>query len=194
MPALAPRVSPPPLRSHVGAGSPSKTAPSSPQIASENPEEIWPALLSVIGNRPALHWVQSLTLTRIDGDQAHLAIQPGKRDLYRFITQDKRDQLGQLLSSIVRRTLRVQISPPSAAAESANRPTNDNKQSNIQQAMALPLVRQVMETFDASIINVKKIEEIAAESDAEAEQPLADGGIEPPDAFDPSMDELGDEE
>jgi hypothetical protein len=138
-------------------------------------------------------WVKALTLRQLESRTAHLAVLPGNREIVKFITPQRREQLAALFQQAVGRPVKVELdappageasgpagdrraapASPSAVGASAPGPTG---QSDRQKAMGLPLVRQVLELFDATIIDVRPE---ASEAAGAAESAAGAGGAPPP--------------
>lgn len=103
-----------------------------------------------------LSWAADLQLVRIDGSDVHLSVRPGQRDLLRF-AQQQRERLAELMRSVLKRPVRVEIAAPQHSADAPPPPTSANgDQLSQQEAMSLPLVRQVLEYFDATLVQAKR--------------------------------------
>ncbi len=127
--------------------------------------KLWSGLLKEIVDKPSMNWVRALELRRYEGGVAQIAVLPGQRDLARFATTAAcQDQLARLLTTIAGRPVRIDLAaspsgaPPSElAAPDADSTANDSKPGlSAQQAMALPLVKQVMEVFDVTLVEVRE--------------------------------------
>jgi len=115
-----------------------------------------------VADRNALSWVQWLRLVRLDERTAHLEAAPGRRDVMKFLTERQKTQLSDLLRPIVGRGLRIELeqSQPMTTAEEASAHATTEKEEDEsrmtpRQALALPLVKQVMAVFDADIVQVR---------------------------------------
>lgn len=156
--ASAPSV-PPPVR-------PTAVTPSVPRAApGESAVQLWQRVLEVVRQRPAMSWVAGLTLRGMEGNTATVAPTPGRRDLARFVTPQRAEQVAQVFSQVAGRPIRVEVEPtaddPAAPASPGGQgapgaganPASPGSQ--WQTAMALPLVRQVVEMFDATLVEVR---------------------------------------
>lgn len=80
--------------------------------------------------------------------------------MLKFVTPERRTTLAQMLGRIVGRPVRVEIESPTAASQVDWSATADTSRGpRAQDAMALPLVREVMDLFDATIVDVRRAEE-----------------------------------
>lgn len=128
-------------------------------------------------------WVADLELKAMRGDAAHLQSRPGKRNVSRFARKDhQRQQVADILKQTLGRAVRVlideefsdgpnQLQPP---GPETNQPA-DSYQDRRREAENLPIVQQVMETFDARVIDVREAsygDANAAEND-EPDEPLS---------------------
>ena len=135
----------------------------------KEPSEIWQSVLAATAATPSLSWVTKLQLTKLDGQTAHISAPPGRRDLTRFAEQ-QRDRLEQLFRSVSDLPIRVRIESTSgktaadARGGAAGEPgepgqtvADDTDRIDTKRAMALPLVRQVVEHFDVSVLDARKV-------------------------------------
>jgi hypothetical protein len=155
-------------RTPSGPAAPSRAVDDSsePRAAAEaaDPDAVWSRVLAAVADKASLGWVGSLRLSRFDGDSAHLTTVPGRRELLRFVTPQRSEQLAQLFRQVLGRPIRVDVgvstgdgaesdgaarvgSDPSGSGASSDRDTVQRGR-----ALELPLVRQVMEHFDASVV------------------------------------------
>lgn len=136
-----------------------------------NPTGVWTALLAKISDKPAMSWAGNLELVRIDQNTAHVAARPGHRDLLAFVNAHRRQQLAQLIEPILGKPVQVELivtpraeagdslpqaqtlSPHPASATTASRRSPD--QALGARAKALPLVKQVQQVFDATLMDVR---------------------------------------
>jgi hypothetical protein len=113
-----------------------------------------------------LTWVGKLQVTGLDGDTVNLVTQPGQRDLLAFITESRKAQLADLITTVAGKRIRVALSAAQqdhaasdlaaapASAAGAARALNRQEQAR---ALELPLVKQVMQVFDgATLVGVAK--------------------------------------
>ena len=128
-------------------------------------EAVWRAVLTAAADRPPLAWVRRLELQTIDERVATVAAGQGGGKTVRFISDRQREQLGELVSQVLGRTVRIEL----AAGNTANRPTETTggPDKGVQQeAMSLPLVRKVMETFeDVMLVDVRREREDESDED-----------------------------
>ena len=131
--------------------------------------QTWTRLLESIGNKPAMAWAQHLTPMRIDATTIHVTAQPGHRDVIGFVNAHRCQQLADLLKPILGRPIKVALDttnaqtnqdlaspakPVSGQPDSAARPST--KQADRDQVMQLPLVKQVLEVFDATVVSARQ--------------------------------------
>ncbi len=127
------------------------------------PDEIWSAVLELITDKPVLSWAANLRLERVEGGNVHLSVRPGHRDLLRF-AQQQRERLAELMRGLLKRPVRVEITAASGDAitadgGSATTPVpavRDTDTLSQQEAMSLPLVRQVFEHYDVALVDARK--------------------------------------
>jgi len=122
---------------------------------------------------------------------AKLEVRPGERDMLKFVTPERRTTLAQMLGRIVGRPVRVEIESPAAGSQADRAVAGDGSRGpRAQDAMALPLVREVMDLFDATIIDVRRMEDANAAPSGPALPPNHDGseGDEAPLGDDPDYE------
>lgn len=135
--------------------------------------------------------MKALLLRRYDSGVALVAAPPGRRDLQRFLNGIGRDQLARQLTAIVGRPVKVEIEAPADAQPDLTPAPGSQGPSVMQQAMTLPLVKQVMDVFDVTLVEARPDAPPAAPADATtpaAEPTLLDavGGMEPiPEVIEP---------
>lgn len=144
-------------------------------------------------------WAGHLTLRALEGQVAHIAALPGHRDMIGFMSPDRRKQLGEMLRSVLGRPVRVEVdaSPvvqnPDAGDEahagvrsngsvarngsgvggaSRHMPT----QAERAEIMDLPLVKQVMEVFDVTLVGVRTEAQVQQETVSPGEGDSVAGG------------------
>lgn len=201
--------------------------PTNPRAALDapTPTAVWAAFLAKIDEQPAMGWARKLVLRRMDDRTAYLDTMPGCRDLRKFADQNRLAQIGDTLSQILDRPIRVQFEPfrhhtdpssapppgshsdrpPSPGADPAARmpaevpvggagvlsvddvsatdsgeaysrrhtggaaSSTDHRavtrvlsQDDRRQAMRLPLIKKVMELFDATLIGFHHVQQPAS--------------------------------
>ena len=118
-------------------------------------------------------WARRLVLQRIELGVAHLAPAAGHSDLFKFMTQPRRDELAALLTRVTGQPLKVDIAAPSQSAGDAAGPSNLGSSSSSSpsprdRALSAPLVREIFQLFpDSTIVDVRP-EEAAAAMDSTA--------------------------
>jgi len=152
-----------------GRGSSEDASPAHPQPPAPAPTEpaaIWSALLEHTADKPSASWVRGLEMRSFDGRRAVVTPLPGQRDLGKFLNAQRCEQLAAMIGQVIRKPVKVEVdtdaagaAPPAgpgsgAAAEPDARGPAAGPVMDRQQALALPLVRQVLELFDATLIDV----------------------------------------
>ncbi len=167
---------------HAHTPSPASQPDTIPDIP---PHAAWSKLLEQVDQKPAMAWARQLGLKRFDQGVAYLAPLPGQRELAGFVTQPRREQLAEMLKSITGRPIRVELEPITATTLNEAHPTNGHTPptpgpapsttdqaaphahtptptrpggptpSDRQQALALPLVKQIMDVFDATLVDAQ---------------------------------------
>jgi hypothetical protein len=137
-----------------------------PAITPAQPAAIWSAVLEQTADKASAAWMRGLEMRSFDGRRAVVTTLPGHRDLAKFLNAQRCEQLALMIGQVIRRPVKVEVdaeaaaAPASepgareAAAEPEARAPAAGPAMNQQQALALPLVRQVMELFDASLLDV----------------------------------------
>lgn len=167
---------------------PTPGVPKSPrQIGAGDPAAAWNEVLAFVADKPALGWIRTFALKQLAGGVAKLIAQPGHREIYKFVTDQRREQLSQIFGSVLGSPVKIEIEPP--ASPSAVNPSTtsagpSSSQSSLQQAMELPLVRQVMDLFDVQVVAVHpegqvKTGESQSASEASKVEPPSHAGSEP---------------
>ena len=122
--------------------------------SASQPEGVWEKLLASIAERPSLSWIQSLRLEQLDAGTAHLTPVASRRQLLQFLTPKRRDQLAALLADVLGQPVTVQIrnssSPVTATDQDRTTPGIDQ-----DRALGLPMVKQVLEEFDAVLVDAR---------------------------------------
>lgn len=131
-------------------------------LGDATPDKVWDALLQSISERPALSWIRWLRLVQLDSDCAHVAAVPGRREVMKFLTDRQKGQLAELLRPILGRPVRIQLEDPPPVPAEVDEPaaagqdvTPAGPRLSPRQALSLPLVRQVLEMFDADLVEVR---------------------------------------
>lgn len=119
--------------------------------------------MASIADKPHAAWIRSFTLQSLEQDVAKLEVRPGERDMLKFVTPERRTTLAQMLGRIVGRPVRVEIESPAAGSQMDRSAAADaSRGPRAQDAIALPLVREVMDLFDATIVDVRRADEANA--------------------------------
>jgi hypothetical protein len=121
----------------------------------------WAQILArAAANQATGAWVSALELASVADGVATVRARPGRRDMLRFMSDARRDQLARWLSDALGRGVRVQIEAAGDAASGTDAVPRGEAtpavQGDRQAAMALPLVRQIMEHFDATLVQVTR--------------------------------------
>lgn len=149
-----------------------------------NVADTWDRLLVSIGDKPSMAWVRHLAPVRMDLTAIHIAALPGHREVMGFVNAHRRQQLADLFKVIVGRPLCVELDA-GAVSEEQNPSINSAVNNVIQgkavsspnrlvteddraEVMSLPLVKQVVEVFDATLVAVQRVAKATRENDAVA--------------------------
>ena len=128
-------------------------------------------MLAALEDRPALSFLRSFRLTRLEEQRAELTVEPGQRQLIRF-AEAKRAEIERLLGEAAGRRVEVRFAEPpegelAAAEPEARSPAPGSER---EQAYSLPLVRALMEHFDLRLQHVER------RKDGEAAEPEPEPG------------------
>jgi DNA polymerase-3 subunit gamma/tau len=180
--------------------------------AAIDPAALWAQVLVQVEAKASLAWARNITLRKLDGHHAVVAPLAGHRDLAKFLTPQRCEAIGTMLAQVLRHPVKVEVeavgsremgngraageravtappasersavaagvAPGSAADGAINRPVAMDR----QQVLGLPMVRQVLEVFEASIIdNYPEGQERAAVPRTPPVAPLRSVGPDPTD-------------
>ena len=132
-----------------------------------------------------MHWISGLDLQAIDGGHASFAVRPEQAQVQNFITTARQGQLAQLLTELLGRPMRVRIQ---RIERSAPRPTPTGESGPDPEAITdLPMARQIMETFDVSLVDLRRedaFDDTASQTagDDDPDSPDDDSTLEGPEA------------
>ena len=134
---------------------------------------VWAGVTQAVGDKPSMSWARGLTLRHLDETTARVAPLPGRRELAAFVDEKRRGQLADLLKPLLGRPVRVEIEAGDSTglagvgggvgqgglASNAGLPRNGGAGTRAERdlAMGWPLVKQVMEVFDATLIDVRSV-------------------------------------
>lgn len=141
-------------------------------------DDPWAHVLArAAANQATGAWVSALELAAVADGVATVRVRPGRRDMLRFMSDARRDQLARWLSEALSSGVRVRIEAPTdLASPTDDAPRHDAApaaQGDRQAAMALPLVRQVMEHFDAALVQVSRRTASRPCEDNQPESPIS---------------------
>lgn len=129
---------------------------------------MWKAVLQRVEDRPAMAWLQSLALLKLDDNRAVLAPASGTRQIASFANDPGRqEQVATQLSDLLGRRIRVTIEQKPVVDPNADQviggsgPTGTNGASRVdlQSVRELPLVNQVFRTFpQATLMDARRDE------------------------------------
>ena len=151
-----PRPAPAP-EAPVSPGPPPATPPTA---AATDPKAIWQEILSMVADKPSLSWVLHMDLLSLEGGMVRVRPQPGHRDLVSFASQQGA-RLAELFQQVLKRQVRVKVDDSeAAAAEAGPGPAVQAAEGRVDQktAMSLPMVKQVLNAFDATVIDTRPLE------------------------------------
>jgi DNA polymerase-3 subunit gamma/tau len=145
----------------AAAAPPPAPAPAPAQSAPppSDPAAIWSAVLDQTADKAPIAWVRNLEMRGFDGRRVLVAPLPGQRDLIKFLSPQRCAQLAGMIARVLRRPVKVEVDPAATAAHDA--PASPDHSGapgpgGVDRAHVhnLPLVRQVLEVFEASVIDV----------------------------------------
>ena len=127
-----------------------------PRINIADPAAVWSALRDRVADRPGLAWVDQLDLRQIQESSGVVSPKPGSRDVARFATESRLEQLASELQAIVGRRVRLtmHVEAPDAGVADATSDGGGPEGSDAErrEALNLPLVKRVIEAFpDATL-------------------------------------------
>ena len=121
-----------------------------------------------------MSWAEALDLREWSGALVKVGAKTGRQDALKTISPQRRDQMATVLSKLLGRPMQVElVMPPPPAGPSGPMPGSPvngmpsgpsgstgtlppgGRVSTKQQAMNLPLVRSVMDVFDATLIEFR---------------------------------------
>lgn len=121
-------------------------------------------MIAGIGQR-AFAWLRFLKIERLEPDRVTLRAIPGHREVLNFCNEQRLAQIARHLEPILGRRVRVVIenadaatnAPDESSASSASpAPAPSSRSAQRREAMNLPLVQRVLETFpDATILDAR---------------------------------------
>jgi hypothetical protein len=152
--------------------------------------DIWRAVLAMIQGKGSLSWVANFRLVSFEAGTAKIAPLPRQESRTGFAsTPRNRATLESMLSDVVKAPVRVEIvttesrTPSDKPADSGvdGQPRQSGgSTSRLQRAMDLPTVRQLLDVFDVSIVEVHD-DAPPNEGASEREAPTSDAdGVDNP--------------
>lgn len=163
--------------------------PRSKQAASAeglDAQGLWQAVLDRHGQRAAFGWLRALAPGSYHQGSFELSLRPGQREMVKFFGDRQRQQLAQMLGEAAGRPVKVSLSlathgdGQSGDASSADQLPGEGERRGVmtaaqrQAAMDLPLVRELLESFDLSLVEVRQAGEADASDAAIAAAAAAD--------------------
>lgn len=145
---------------HTAAPGPVSQAPET-TINITDPAAVWSALRDRVADRPGLAWVDQLDLKRLQESSGVVSPKPGNRDVARFATESRLEQLASELQAIVGRRIRLtmQVEEPGAgiADDTTDAQGPESSDAERREALNLPLVKRVIEAFpDATLTGFRR--------------------------------------
>lgn len=153
-------------------------------------------MLEAHGRKPSLGWLGTLTPVALQGSVMQLKLKPGQRAMVRFLGPRQQQQLAQMLTQLTGKPIKVDLNlstqdqgmtgdtsgdaPGGDADETPGRAGSGGVISAAQRqaAMDLPLVRELLESFDLSLVEVRQRETSQPKGQASDDAPVeADGSI-----------------
>lgn len=134
---------------------------SPPAINITDPVAVWSALRDRVSDRPGLAWVDQIDLRQLDGAMGVVTPKPGRRDVARFATEPRLEQLAIELQAIVGHRIRLTMQAPSSESVVADDPSGSRSvvgsDAQRREALNLPLVQRVIEAFpDATLTGFRQ--------------------------------------
>ena len=145
VPPAAPAAPPPPTVSRAS------TPPSPPLSA----DELWQQVIEATGNKPALSWLKGMQVVSLQGGNLKLTVAAGQRDMIKFVNDARRQQLAELVGSILGRRIRVEVAARDEPAVEPATPKRGVDAEGRKKAMELPLVKQLDQVFEITLIDVR---------------------------------------
>ncbi|MCC7409204.1 MAG: DNA polymerase III subunit gamma/tau [Phycisphaeraceae bacterium] len=155
-PAATPSTSSPVPRTPYPVPEPSH--PVSPLPPDASPAAVWSRILEQSADKRAMaSWIGLLNLASFDGAVARLAPKPGHREIQKFVGERQRQQLAEMFQAAVGRSVRVELAmPPAGEVEApAGHTSSAASQADRRRALDWPLVKGVLEHFDATLVGVR---------------------------------------
>ena len=129
---------------------------------------MWQALLTRLEHKPSFAWLDYFTLASLGEEVVTLSPAEGQRGLMSLVNDRRRQAIEQELARILGRSVRVKVTQPGEASEpgaTAGETGQASSQSGgasqtsggaRQEAMNMPLVRELLEQFpNATLTDVK---------------------------------------
>jgi len=134
--------------------------------------QVWQRLLERVADKASMSWIRSFQLQKFESDNALLVPVPGRRELLGFVTPSRRDQLAALFAGVVGRPVRVELA--AAATQQVEESCDQADESaggrmDQERAFDLPMVRQVLDQFDATVVDARSRKKDSGSSDPPAE-------------------------
>lgn len=140
--------------------------PARPAAAPVSFDAAWAAVQEQ--GRGPLAWLLKLDVVSWDERLLKVSCKPGQRDILKFLDdQNQRDKLAQLMQQQLGRPVKIEVQAPARDEQASAQPAGASATQARAQAANLPLVRQVQELFDVSILDVR------AEPEASGSSPVS---------------------
>jgi len=136
-------------------------------------------VLDTLATRPSMSWVRSLTPVELGEKHLRLIPAQGHREVMGFLTDARKEQISQVVESVLGRRVRVEVTTSTAGpsdetgdsgagsgAQEPDRPTPANQR---REAFSLPLVKHVVDLFDVTLTDVRPESEQEQEQETEQE-------------------------
>lgn len=141
--------------------------------------------------RPWMSWAEALELREWSGAIVKVAAKSSRPDAIKTISPQRREQLAAVFTKLLGRPMQVELVVPAPPAGAAPADAS-GRVSTKQQAMNLPIVRNVMEIFDATLIEFRPAGTPEKTPDAPADALPLETPAPPP--VRPKFDDAGDDE
>jgi len=119
-------------------------------------DDTWAGVLDAVAEKPSMSWVRSLNLEKLKAGRAYVAPMPGRRELTKFLTPQRCEQLGEVFRKVLGRPVRVEIADPTGPPPPhADKTPPAGDQIDHAKAVSLPTVRQVLDHFNAIVVEAR---------------------------------------
>lgn len=151
-----------------------------PSLEHGNAKSLSQFLLALASQRSSLVWLRHLEVVSWEQNAATVRIKPGSQEVSGFATPERLRQLEKQIAASLGQPIQLILQAGSAgSAASASSARTSTVEQDRAEALKLPLVRQIVDTFDnVSIIDsqLEKPEQMPAD---ETDEEIADDESQP---------------